>query len=149
MIVTRSSAVIRDHLWDGCCWNTRLCQYSTQVCKYQVKQVGLVQPSFISCCGCVRVSDPVCRYLGKGFQADAGQCKDTEVALCDFIVTPLGPVSYAERQTYCLTCSEITNWLLLAVSAVEFENSTLAASTPNKINWENKFLGIIWPFVLN
>jgi len=74
---------------------------------YQVKQVGLVQPSFISCCGSVRVSDPACRNLGKGFPADAGQCKDTEVALCDFVVTPIGPVSYAERQTDCLMSSEI------------------------------------------
>jgi len=149
MTGTRSSAVIRDHLWDGYCWNTRLCQYRTHVCKYQVKQVGLVQPSFVSCCGCVLVSDPVCRNVGKGCQADAGQCKDTEVASCNFVVTTIGPVSYAERQTDCLTCFEITNWLFLGVSAVEFEHYTLAASTPTKITWANKFLGIIWPFVLN
>jgi hypothetical protein len=150
MIVTRSSAVIHDHLWDVCCWNTRLCQYSTHVCRYQVKQVGLVQHSFISCCGCVHVSDPVCRNLGKGSQAalDSVRGKDTEVALCDFVVIPIGPMSYAERQTDCLTSSEIKNWLLLAVNAVEFEHSTLAAATPTKINWD-KFLGIIWPFVLN
>jgi hypothetical protein len=57
----------------------------------------------------VRVSDPVCRNPGKGFQVDAGQRKGTEVALCNFVVTPIGPVSYAERQTDCLASSEIKN----------------------------------------
>jgi hypothetical protein len=88
--------------------------------------------------------------LGKALRRtlDSVRGKDTEVALCDFVVTPIGPVSYAGRHTDCVTSSEIKK-LLLAVNAVEFEHSTLAASTPTKINWDNMFFGIIWPCVLN
>ena len=57
----------------------------------------------------MRVNDPVGRNPGKDLQVDAGPCKDKVVVLCNLVVTPIGPVSYAERQTDCLTSSEIKN----------------------------------------